>query len=212
MSNRVGESENIKDEGKEAKTESQSQTTTEQPTEQQPEAKIEAKTETRLPTPSIYARKSINVYDEILKLGDEPLTFKSIMDRQLVASVLLAENIARLQREAEWKFKKWLAKRGKDLPPDAREKQATYLWIRQLIDTLAYYVNGAFGITGGAFITQTQFMLNLHSKIKNKPISQWLKTAEETLNVWKNKPSVNVKALTASTHLCLKLMTYLTQP
>jgi len=212
MSYRVGESQNIKDEEKEAKNESQKETVTEQQTASLLQEQTEAKIETRLPTPSIYTRKPINVYDEILKLGDEPLTFKSVMDRQLINQIMLAENIQRLQTEAKWKFNKWLAKRGKDLPPDARVRMATFLWIRELIDALAYYVNGTFGATGYAFITQTQFMLSLYKKIKNKPISQWCETANEILTIWKTKQGVNSKALNASAHLLLKLMAHLTQP
>jgi hypothetical protein len=212
MSGREGESHNIKVESLEAKNESQSQTVTEQQAEKQPQQQAEAKIETRLPTPSIYPIRLANVYNEIVKLADEPLTLKSIMDRQLINQILLAENIQRLQTEAKWKFNKWLAKRGKDLSPDAQERMATHLWIRELIDALAYYINGAFGTTGYVFIIQTQFMLKLYSKIKDRPISQWCETANEILTIWKSKQGVNPKALHASAHLLLKLMAHLTQP
>jgi hypothetical protein len=171
----------------------------------------EAETETRPPTPYHYRRIPFMNYEAIRQLGDQPFTIEAMQDSKLIDQILLAENVQRLQQRSTYKYRRWLEKRGRELSTDAQEKLAGYVYVREVIDILAYYVNGAFGIAGGQFLDQLRFMLKVYKLVKARPIIDWCGIAESTLSSWCSKASVNPQALRASGHLVLKLLVKLAQ-
>jgi len=165
------------------------------------------KEETRLlPLIMIYERKPFLRYNEIVRLGDEPLTFRTLTDRQIYGHILFAENEMRIQQRAELKYQKWLRKRGKDLPKEAQEAYRQFWLDRAYIETLSRYVCDAFGFTGDRRLTVLRFMLHLYQRLKKESVSLWTAIAEEELKIWERKPNTDPKALRAAAHIVLKFM------
>jgi len=169
------------------------------------------RTENTIPKLLRFVRHPVNVYDEILKLGETPLSLDSMKDTQLVAKIIYGENPNRLVEIARQNWQVWMMKRGRELPENAQKAQSDWAWIRTLIDVLSRYVNSAYGITGASFVNQSNFMQRLYRKIKNKPMIDWVDIARGVLDEWSIRRDQNPKALNASAHLMLKLMYYLSK-
>jgi hypothetical protein len=159
-----------------------------------------------LPLVIIYERKPFLRYNEIVRLGDEPLTFHTLTDRQIYGHILFAENEMRIQQRAELKYQKWWRKRGKDLPKEAQEAYRQFWLDRAYIETLSRYVCDAFGFTGDRRLTVLRFMLHLYQRLKKESVSLWTAIAEEELKIWEKKPNTDPKALRAAAHIVLKFM------
>jgi len=159
-----------------------------------------------LPYIVLYERKPFSYYNEIVKLGDEPITFQSMKDRWIYSQILLAENEARIQQRAELKYDKWWRKRGKELPENAQEAYRKFWYDRAYIETLSRYVCDAFGFTGDKRLTVLRFMLHLYQRLKKESVSRWTAIAEEELKIWERKPNTDPKALKAGAHIILKFM------
>jgi hypothetical protein len=171
----------------------------------------ETETTTYFPTPTIHQRRPFTNYQEIIKLGDEPITFESITNKQIILQILLAENMERLRERSSWKYEKWERKVGNRYSQEVRSIYATYTWIRELIDVLAKYVNGAFGLTGTRAILPHRVMLNLYRRLKDEAIGQWVARTHEVLKLWESKPDADPRIARASAHLLLKLLYHLSQ-
>jgi hypothetical protein len=154
----------------------------------------------------LYERKPFLRYNEIVKLGDEPITFQSIKDRQIYNHILLAENEMRIRKRAESKYEKWWRKRGRELPENAQDAYRDFWYDRAYIETLSRYVCDAFGFTGDKRLTVLRFMLHLYQRLKKESVSRWTAIAEEELKIWERKPNTDPKVLKAGAHIILKFM------
>jgi hypothetical protein len=159
-----------------------------------------------LPFTVLYERKPFLYYNEIVKLGDEPITFQSIKDRWIYSHILLAENEMRIIERAKLKYEKWWRKRGRELSEDAQKAYEQFWYDRAYIETLSRYVCDAFGFTGDKRLTVLRFMLHLYQRLKKESVSRWTAIAEEELKIWERKPNTDPKALRAGAHIILKFM------
>jgi hypothetical protein len=162
--------------------------------------------------PYPHQRRLLNIYDEIKELGDKEITVENIMERRIVAQILLAENPERLNEEARLKYEKWLAKRGKELPEAAQTALARFTLVREMQTVLNRYLCGAFGITGAMIAMYSAFQLHLLKRIKNLPLTLWPQTAEEEIRLWSGRPGMDPGAVRAAAHLVLRLWAHLTHP
>jgi hypothetical protein len=163
-------------------------------------------------TPYPHQRRLLNIYDEIKELGDKEITVESIMDRRIVAQILLAENPERIHEEAGLKYEKWLAKRGKELPRTAQTALARSMLVREMQTIINRYLCGAFGITGAMVAMYSAFQLHLLKRIKNLPLTLWPGVAEEEIRLWSSRAGMDPRAVRAAAHLALRLWAHLTHP
>jgi len=167
---------------------------------------------TRHLIPYPHQRKPLNVYDEIRELGDKEITVENIMDRRIVAQILLAENPERIHEEAGLKYEKWLAKRGKELPRTAQTALARFMLVREMQAAINRYLCGAFGITGAMIAMYSGFQLRLLKRIRSLPLTLWPGVAEEEIRLWSSRPGMDPRAVRAAAHLALRLWAHLTHP
>jgi hypothetical protein len=169
-----------------------------------------APTSTIIPYP--HQRRLLYIYNEIKELGDKEITVESIMDRRIVAQILLAENPERIHEEAGLKYEKWLAKRGKELPRTAQTALARSMLVREMQTIINRYLCGAFGITGAMVVMYSGFQLRLLKRIRNLPLTLWPGVAEEEIRLWSGRPGMDPRAVRAAAHLALRLWAHLTHP
>jgi len=150
-------------------------------------------------------------YDRIRALSTEPIDSENVVDTSLVSQMILASDPRRILKEAEWKFEMWRIKRGKNLPQHSQERMRESLLVREFINVVLRYVNGAFGYAGPWALMGHQFMLSLYSKVKDRPVIEWPKVAEEAISVWKAKPGFDEGYLRACAHVLLKTLLYLVE-
>jgi hypothetical protein len=156
-----------------------------------------------------YKRRPFTHYHDIVKLADEPITFQSISNKAILYQVLLSENITRIQEEAQRRWEKWVAKRGKELLEQSRMANLDFHQIRVMIETLNRYVCDAFGLVGDDRLQTLRFMSRLWARLKKETMGQWIRIVDEEMKIWEKKPNTNPKALRAAAHMALKLMGYL---
>jgi hypothetical protein len=176
------------------------------------EGQLKEAAPTRPSTPYPHQRKLVDVYGEIKSLADKEITVENIMDRRIVATILLAENPERIHEEAQLKYEKWLAKRGKELPSAAQTALARFTLVREMQTVVNRYLCGAYGITGAMIAMYSAFQLHLLKRIKNLPLTLWPGVAEEEIRLWSGRPGMDPRAVRAAAHLTLKLWAHLTHP
>jgi hypothetical protein len=168
--------------------------------------KIQSEIETRL-SPSLRPPiKYDEIFKEIRKLGEKEITLQEIADTRIVDSILAYETPNKILKYVEWRYEKWLAKRGKELLETSRERMWKYLEMKETIDRMARYINGAYGFVSDEAMKQIRFMYHLFSKLQKTPQAQWIEVANQELKIWLNKPKVDPQALRSSAHILLKLM------
>jgi hypothetical protein len=176
------------------------------------EGQLKEAAPTRPSTLYPHQRRFVDVYGEIRGLGDQEITVERIMDRTVVAQILLAENLERIHEEARLKFEKWLAKRGKELPEAAQTALARSILVREMQTIINRYLCGAYGITGAMIAMYSAFQLHLLKRIKNLPLTLWPGVAEEEIRLWSNRAGMDQRAVRAAAHLVLRLWAHLTHP
>jgi len=154
----------------------------------------------------VVKKKPFPYYDKLVKLGDEPITFQSIKDRQIMYEIFLCENKTAIEFDAYLTWKKWLAKRGKHMSRESQEGELEWFRTRGYIDMLVRYVADAFGLTGDLRLALYRFAMRLYSKLDKERVSKWVDRANHELKVWEVRGEVNPKALRAVTHLILKFL------
>ena len=183
------------------------------------EEKMEGKAKSRADEEAESVRKTCgeiplfghDFYDRIRALSTEPIDSENVVDTSLVSQMILASDPRRILKEAEWKFEMWRIKRGKNLPQHSQERMRESLLVREFINVVLRYVNGAFGYAGPWALMGHQFMLSLYSKVKDRPVIEWPKVAEEAISVWKAKPGFDEGYLRACAHVLLKTLLYLVE-
>jgi hypothetical protein len=174
-------------------------------------SRADEEAESRLGVGGVTPLLGHDLYDRIRALSAEPIDAESIRDTSLVSQIVLAEDPRRILKVATWKFEMWRVKRGKNLPQHSQERMRESLLVREFIDVVLRYVNGAFGYAGPWALMGHQFMLSLYSKVKDRPVMEWPRVAEEAISVWKAKPGFDEGYLRACAHVLLKTLLYLVE-
>jgi hypothetical protein len=152
-----------------------------------------------------------DVYDEIRALSTKPIDYETIRDTFTVAKMVQAEGLQQIVKVAEDKFLMWLRKRGEGLPKPSQDKMRGELITREFINVALRHVNWAFGYSGTEALKAFQFGLNLYKKVKERPVLEWPKVAEEMIGLWKFKPGFKEDYLRACAHMLLKMLYYLAE-
>jgi hypothetical protein len=155
--------------------------------------------------------KPCDVSDRIRALSTKPIDYETISDTSIVIEILQAEPPLKISKRAEDKFQMWLRKRGEGLPQHSQENMRRALIIREHINTVLRYVNGAFVYSGTDAVKGFQFGLSLYKRVKERPVLEWPKVAEEMIGLWKFKPGFEEGYLRACAHMVLKTLYYLTK-
>jgi hypothetical protein len=212
MSGKAGESSGGRPEGSHvSEGEIKGERGAEEKMKEKAESRADEKAETRCRTWGVIPLLGHDFYDGIRALSTKPIDSENVVDTSLVGQMILASDPRRILKEAERKFEMWRIKRGKYLPQHSQERMRESLLVREFINVVLRYVNGAFGYAGPNALMGHQFMLSLYSKVKDRPVVEWPRVAEEAISVWKAKPGFDEGYLRACAHVLLKTLLYLVE-
>jgi nucleoside-triphosphatase THEP1 len=129
-------------------------------------------------------------------------------------TLLGKDALLKAQEEANYKWQKYLAKRGKELQkrelPDFSNRYVSYYVHRYIVDDVLRYILGYFGIGGGQVVDYFDLAYSIFSTMKNKRPSQWVNEIKNKIKIWveiKGKNEEVVKAVAmASARLSYSLL------
>jgi len=131
---------------------------------------------------SIYNRERLN--EIINDLSTKEITIEEILKADDVLYLLKPYTLRIISQDANWRYRKWVAKRGKNLPDGAKSRTQKGFFVRRVIEEVVKQIIGYYGITGGIQIYYLCLAGQITKRIKTKPLTRWVNIIKERIKYW----------------------------
>ena len=131
------------------------------------------------------------VSDVIEQLKKEPLTLETIMDVSEAKFILGRWGILQVTDEAQSRFEKWLAKRGKNLSPRQQERMRRALFMNVAVERIVREVCGYYGIAGAQRLEYMNLARKIYKEIARRDPRDWPSRLKNILDFWRRDRKIN---------------------
>jgi hypothetical protein len=143
---------------------------------------------------------------EVERLKKTAFTIEEFHNTELVNGLILRIGYSTIKDEAEYRYDKWLRKRGKDLPTVGQVRMASYqlllVTLESCLRELRNYLHNDFGtiLLANAFVRRLAKILTANAK------DRWIKLIEAENQAWQIRHNLKEDDLKVWSHLTAKLL------
>ena len=140
------------------------------------------------------------------RLAEEGFTLENIVDGSAIKLLLGPRELAEAERAIEWRYLKYVKKRGDVVYPPAREALYKALRERAYLDAILKVALDFLGICGPHRLDYHRFAYKLAKRLKGIRLERWPQILEEVAVWWSTPVKLDPKAAKVITTLTAKIL------